>query len=1359
MTSETDDGADEPSPGAQARQDFADHLRLLFATAGGPPLKKIASEAAALTRSMGGDKPASVQRISDWRSGKRMPAAFESVRPVLAVLIKTARALHVGPPPADGLFSMQQWEARWRTATSAPAARATTATEPAAPALPAGVRPYRGLSPYRERDERLFFGRRTSVDRIVGAVLAAQGRGPVVVTGASGVGKSSLVQAGLIPALRGQESEESGEGDRAGFAPIVFTPGSHPVAALVTAVPELADCAATGDHEQVDAALRRAAHRLGTDRLLVVVDQIEELFTQCASSAERTRFLILLEYTATTRPGREPADTASVVATMRSDFYAQALTYPVLADALEQRSKTVAPLTRDEVVEVVTQPARMIGLKLEPGLVDLILNDLGVLTASSTTQPEGSTVLPLVSHLLDTMWERRRGGQLTIANYRATGGVLGSVATAAERAWEQLDERGRIVARSMFVHLVYVTNTGTDVKIRRTLTQLTAVEGTDSGAGRRVVDHFVNARVLVVDGDDVELIHDAVIATWPRLATWIQEDRSSSALRQQIENDAAHWEDADRNHSLLYHRGRLDLLTEHTVSRAGTVGFDAAGIPALAASLTPAAGEFLEASVRQVRRQARMERTVMAALAFSTVVAVVMGVMALAAKTRAEDSRAAAQFQQVVSLSDALRENDPTTSAQLSLAAWQMRPGSDEALSRLAATENTPIARTLPGHTGPVYGVALSADGRLLATASDDRTVKLWNFSDSTAPTQLGSDLGSATQYMASVSFSPDGRLLAAGSGDGLLWIWDIGDPAAPVPLLDGVEAAPGAVHNVRFSPDGRLLAVPHDDGGVTLYGTSEPEHGQFPSWVLRGHAGAVRTVAFGRDARGDTVLATASDDRTVRVWNIADPARPVQIGPELTGFGDVVHSVAFGPDGRSLAASSDDGLIRMFDSTDLADIRPIDAPVQAHTGGIWTIAFAPDGGTLASASWDGTVKLWSVDPVTRALHEMRPSLAGNGGGVPALALSSDGSTIVTGGQDSLVRVWTLAPGTVPVSDSSMTMPTMSGDGSRLVTAGYDNAIRVWSIDPQGAFTPLSTIDVERPLGGANVVALSPDGTVLATTQTSGGHVQLWDLLDPAHPVPFGPPIVTETRFTWELAFSPDGRTLAIGDDDFTVALWNIENPHAPVRTGPALEGPHNLVRSAQFAPAGDVLVVAGADGDIHVWNVTDPSAPVPRSIRGQGHAGGVNSMSFSPDGSQLVTASDDHTLILWDRDGDGGFTERPGALQGHTGTVYSVAFSGDGTHVVSGSDDGSVRLWSIAEGREAVGGPLTTIGRGRWQVAFLPGSDTVVAGGGDGVLRTWRLDADAVVARICAATSELTQDQPAHFEMPESGRDACSTP
>ncbi|WP_345341168.1 AAA family ATPase [Rhodococcus olei] len=1353
---------DEPD----ARLHFADQLRLLFATAGGPPLKTVVSEAGALARAIGADKPVSVQRLSDWRSGKRVPATFDTVRPVLVVLIRSAQSLHGSQPPSPGLYSLKQWHGWWHSARDGggPARGRAESDKPAVAAPLTGVRPYRGLEPYRAEDARLFFGRTESLERLVGVVTAAQGRGMTIVTGASGVGKSSLVQAGLVAELL---RSESGAEEPTGTS-IVLTPGPDPLRALADAVPEIGELAPNADRESVRRAVRAAAERLGTAQLVIIVDQIEELFTQCDDPVNRDRFLRILDHAASTvGPDETPDSAPTVIATMRSDFYAQALAHPVLADALELRSRAVSPLTREEMVEVITRPAQLIGVKLEAGLVDLILHDLGVLTSDDGS----STVLPLLSHLLDGMWERRRGGQMTVAGYRATGGVRGSVAATAEDTWEGLDDRGKVLARSIMVHLVYVTQTGADVKIRRTVPQLLAFAGDDPAVARQVVDQFIAARVLVADADSVELIHDAVIEAWPRLKTWIQEDRSYSALRQQIEEDAGRWEESARDKSLLYQRGRLDMVAEYDAPRAAAEGYAGPdrGTARVATTLTPSATEFLAASTLHVRRNTWVQRVVMAALVVSTVVALVAVQMAWSGKNRAEADRSAAQFRQVVALADSLRTTDPTTAARLSLAAWQMRPGSDTAYAGLIATESTPIGRSLDGHTGPVYGVAITADGTMMASASDDRTVRLWNLRDRTAPRPVGPPLTGSSKYMASVSFAPTGRVLAAGAGDGTVYLWDVSDPAAPRLLADGARAGTKAVHNIRFSPDGRTLAAPNDDGTVTLFDTSAavasdpdtgavlpPAPGPYPTTILQAHPAGVRTVSF----RGDSaVMATSSDDRSVRLWDMSNRAAPVPLPPVPAEFGDVVHSVAFAPDGRTLAASSDDGVIRIFDTSDVTAVRQIGAPVQAHTGAIWTIAFAADGATLASASWDGTVKRWTVERDRGALRELRPALTGNGGGVPALALSSDGGTVVTGGQDSKVRVWTLPRTALPVSEAALTLPSISRDGSLMATGGYDSVIRLWQVDRAGRPRVAGETALPRPFGGAHMVALSPDGTMMATAPTTGGQVQVWDVHDPVHPRPLGPPITTATRFTWELAFSPDSRTLAIGDDDTSMRLWNLADPERPVPWGPRLDGPSNLVRTAAFSPDGTSLVAVDADGGVFAWSVADPARPESLTVDGSDSGSGNNGVSFDPAGTAMAVGTDDQTVRVWNRAEDGAMSVREPELRGHSGTVYSVSFDSTGRYVVSGSDDGTVRLWDVADpgAMREVGGPLVTGGSGRWQVAFVPGTETVMAADGDGVLRAWRLDVDSIIDRICGGSAGLTEQQESDFELSGSARGECS--
>jgi WD40 repeat protein len=1323
-----------------ARTTFAERLALLYKEAGNPPLKSVAEAVVRLQRVDERGRPVrvSAQRISDWRRAKNVPAQFAALSAVLHVLIPQARRARPAPV-STGLYDLTHWHRLWERAVAdpagdRPAASAREEDRPAAEDPPvAGVCPYRGLASYREQDARWFFGRERSTQTLIAQLRAVEKTGGLVMlVGASGAGKSSLLNAGLVPALQDGALDEADSGPP---AVLQLVPGADPVKELTRRIPELASVTSPEPGEDArepdTAPFTHAVHKAvsawarrettSSAPAVVIVDQFEETFTLCPDEAERRTFVQLLHAASTPAGPGEPAPVL-VVLGIRADFYEQCLAHPELADALQHRHMVLGPLTTTELREAVTGPAKAVGLELEPGLAELITREV------SADGPRGTHdvgVLPLLSHALLATWQRRKAGRLTLAGYRAAGGIQGAVAATAERAWSGLDPAARTAARLLLLRLVRLGEDTQATRRRGTRRQL-AQESTDPGKTEESLEALVRARLVTLDAETVEITHEALLHAWPRLRGWIDEDRGGNLLRQRLEEDGRAWEDSGRDSSLLYRGSRLGQAHAWAKSAGDTY-------------LTRAAVEFLAASVRLRRRTVWISRGAVAAL-------VVLAIVAAGSAVVAWQQRDDAVFEQVLAEADRVQDTDPSLSAQLDLVAHRLRPHDEGANNRLISIVNAPLATPLLGHTGAVYLTTFSPNGRLLATASYDRTVRLWNVADPTRPKPLGKPLTGHTSWVSSAVFSPDGRTLASAGDDGTIRLWDVTDPAHPSPLGAPLAGHKGTIYLIAFSPDGRTLASAGEDSTVRLWNVADPARPKALG-ALTGHTAAVRSVAFSPDGR---TLAAGGDDATIRLWNVADPRHPRRFDPVLTGHTDLVHSVAFSPDGRTLASGSADNTIRLWDVADPDHASAIGSPLTGHTGPIWSVTFSPKGRMLAAASADSTASLWNVsDPAYPS--QVGEPLAGASGEMYALGFSPDGRTLATGSGDSKVRLWS-----IPTLDMTGSRGAFRPDGKVLATAARDGRIRLWNVSapdrPVALSTPFMPAD-----GYQRSMVFSPDGRTLAI-RTGHQELFLWNVTDPAHPVLTGRPLVLHTRFAGpdSLAYSPDGRTLAAAYDDRTIQLWDVHDPSHVVALGDPLTGHKGYVHTLAFSPNGSVLASGSADSTIRLWNVSDRRHVTPLGKPLKGHAGPINRLIYRPDGATLISGSDDDTVRLWNV-GDPARAERIGPiLTGHTEAVVSLTLSQDGRTLASGGNDNTVRLWNVADPSQAapIGQSMSPNAKTGNFLSFSPHSDMLGVSSGIDTVRLWNLDPDAAIRRICANTRGVLTPAKWHEYLPRLSYD-----
>ncbi|MEV6316722.1 AAA family ATPase [Streptomyces sp. NPDC051776] len=1313
-----------------ARTAFAERLALLYKEAGNPPLKRVAEGVVQLQKVDERGRPVrvSAQRISDWRRAKNVPAQFTALAAVLHILIPHARRLRPAPV-ATGLYDLAQWQRLWERAVADPVGDRTAASTEEeeglpveAPAVPGGVCPYRGLSPYRQRDAGWFFGRERSTEALVAQLREVEKTGGLVMlVGASGAGKSSLLNAGLVPALRGGAP---GEEDNRAREVLQLVPGGDPLAELTRRIPELADVvsAAEGPVEagrfahRVRQAVTAWSHRRASSpaRPVVIVDQFEEAFTLGSDEATRRTFVQLLHAACTPAAPGDPAPVL-VVLGIRADFYDQCLPYPELADALQHRHMVLGPLTTTELREAVTGPAKAVGLELEPGLAELIVREV---TADGPRGAHDAGVLPLLSHALLATWQRRKGGRLTLAGYRAAGGIQGAVAATAERAWSSLDPGARTAARLLLLRLVRLGEDTQTTRRRGTRRQL-AEESNDPDKTEQSLEALVRARLVTLDAETVEITHEALLHAWPRLRDWIDEDRNDNLLRQRLEDDGRAWEGSNRDSSLLYRGSRLEQAHGWAQSAGNTF-------------LTRSAVEFLAASVRLRKRTVWISRGAVSAL-------VVLAMLAVGSAVVAWQQRDDAVFEQVLAEADRVQHTDPSLSAQLDLVAHGLRPDDEGTNNRLVSIVNAPLATPLLGHSGAVYLTSFSPDGRILATASYDRTVRLWDVSHPSRPEALGKPLTGHTSWVSTAVFGPDGRTLATASDDGTIRLWDVRDPHRPRPLGSPLTGHDGTIYLLAFSPDGHTLASATEDRTVRLWDVRDPARPRALGG-LTGHRADVRCVAFSPDGR---TLATGGDDDTIRLWDMTDRRHPAPIGTVLTGHKDTVHSVAFSPDGRTLASGSADDTIQLWNVASPRRARPLGAPLTGHTGPVWSVAFSPDGTMLAAASADSTASLWNVSDPAYASQVGEP-LAGSGGEMYALGFSPDGRTLATGSGDNKVRLWS-----IPTSDMIGRIGAFRPDGRVLATAARDGRIRLWNVS-----TPNRPVSLGEPFtpgaGEVRAPAFSPDGRTLAVL-TGSRAVQLWNVTDPARPVAHGAPVPLRTRFAAALAFSPDGHTLATAYDDRTIQLWDVSDPSRLRRLGAPLTGHKGYVNALVFSPGGRTLASGSADGSVRLWNVADPRHAAGLGAPLKGHLGPVNTLAYSPDGHTLASGSDDNTVRLWNVTDSPGATRLGSPLTGHTDAIVSLTFSQDGRTLASGGNDNTVRLWNVSRPSKAapIGQSMSPNAKTGNFLSFSPDSDMLGVSSGTDTVRLWNLDVDAAVRRICSITRGVLTPEKWHEYLP----------
>ncbi len=1166
--------------------------------------------------------------------------------------------------------------------------------------------PYMGLQAFTEENAQYFYGRESLVQKLLNHISH---QSTLALVGASGSGKSSVVEAGIIAQLRQGKQVPGSEQWWIGC----FRPSAKPLQALTKI---LVDCGTTKEqaHQklQIEGLLYQGVEGFvqwlrnrPEPMVVLVIDQFEELFT-LAQTIDRQQFLELILGAV-----KYASDRFKLILTVRADFTAACLEIPELAKILQQSSVLVPPyLTEENYRSAIIKPAEQVGLRVEAGLVEVLLKELD--------RSPGD--LPLLQFVLQQLWERRQGGKLTLATYQQLGGIKGSLERQAQSAYENLDPEAQDCARWIFMNLTQLGE-GTEDTRRRVSKSELIVTKYPLPLVERTLAALTTAKIVVVnldrgidlgqsrsgdlppDDDEllleamqqevtVEVVHEILIRHWSTLRWWLEENRTRLRSQRQIEQSALLWQQKDRQPDFLLRGVRLAEAEELYLKYTD--------------ELTSLAQEFIACGLDE---RTKIEQENKQRLRKTQIVAATLGILGLLATTSAGlayRQKILAQIENISALNafseSLLLSNQQLESLQTSVKAGkQLQQISSwgetfvgrnswqkiklETIGTLQQTvEGTQELNRLENHGQRVNAVSYSPDGELIATASSDRTIKIWHRNG-----KLLSTLTGHQNRVNALAFSANGKLLASASADNTIRLWSIANNNEVKSLLQ-IEGHQDWVTSVAFSPQDDMIASASRDGSIKIWQLDGKN-----IHTLSAHQGWVNDVTFAPNhTQSDYLLASSGEDGTIKLWSVnQDSNQQLQ---NIQGDEGRIKQITFSPDGSKISGACENGIVKLWRVTDgsLITYFPTGEEINA-------LSYSPDGKLLATAGANSQVNIWNADGI------WQQSLNGHGGQVLSLSFHPDGNTLASTSTDKTVRLWQvrqpaflenggiysiavspISPEifattrwngeielwhknpdnsrellfTLPGHESTVTQIQFSPDGRILASASWDKTIKLWRMEDKSLIATL-----KGHQDGIQSIAFGWDkkGYVLASG-SEDKTIKLWSIIDEQTEL-----IATLTDHQDSiktLAFNPKGRILASGSYDQTIKLWSREGELLQTLSG------HNLaISTLVFSPDGNTLVSGSWDNTIRFWQINQLGKEASLLTTLKGHQNGVTGLNFNPEGSILASSSADGTIKLWHASSDHTLLK---TLRGHTSPVNTLAFS-DRT-LISADEQQGLILWNL---------------------------------------------------------------------------------